>query len=61
EFEGGMAIDATIPYGMDEDFERPQYNVEEVEDLTKWFTEEEVKQAEDSLEGWVELLSKTGW
>ena len=61
KFEGGMAIDATIPYGMDEDFERPQYNVEEVEDLTQWFTEEEVKRAEDSMEGWVELLSKTGW
>lgn len=61
EFEGGMAIDATIPYGMDEDFERPQYNVEEVEDLTQWFTEEEVEQAEEGMEGWVELLSKTGW
>jgi UbiD family decarboxylase len=61
EFEGGMAIDATIPYGMEEDFERPQYNVDEIEDLTQWFTEEEVEKAEASMEGWVRLLSQTGW
>ena len=61
KFEGGMAIDATIPYGMEEDFERPQYNVEEIEDLTKWFTDEEVERAVDSQEGWVELLRETGW
>lgn len=61
EFEGGMAIDATIPYGMDEDFERPQYAVEEAEDLTQWFTEEEVEMAHEGQEGWVELLSETGW
>jgi hypothetical protein len=56
-----MAIDATMPYGMEEDFERPQYNVEEVEDLTKWFDADEVEAAEEGMEGWVELLSKTGW
>lgn len=61
EFEGGMAIDATVPYGMEEDFERPQYAVEEAEDLTEWFTEEEVEAAFESQDGWVELLRETGW
>lgn len=61
KFEGGMAIDATIPYGMEEDFERPQYNVEEIEDLTKWFTEEEIEQAKEGMGSWVRLLSQTGW
>jgi len=60
-FEGGMAIDATIPYGMETDFERPQYAVEEAQDLTKWFTDAEVERAMDSQEGWVELLRETGW
>ena len=63
KFEGGMAIDATVPYGMESDFERPQYNVEEVPDLTEWFTPEQVEEAAEaqSKEAWVELLRETGW
>jgi len=60
-FEGGIAIDATVPYGMETDFERPQYNVEEVEDLTTWFTEAEVEHAEQITENWTRLLRDTGW
>jgi 4-hydroxy-3-polyprenylbenzoate decarboxylase len=61
EFEGGMAIDATVPYGMEDQFERPQYAIEEAQDLTEWFSEEEVDRAKESQEGWVKLLRETGW
>ena len=54
-------VDATVPYGMEDQFERPQYAIEEAQDLTEWFSEEEVDRAKESQEGWVKLLRETGW
>lgn len=60
EFEGGLAIDATVPYGSLEDaYERPHYSVEDV-DLTEWFDEEAIEQAIQNRNPWAEHLSKTG-
>lgn len=61
-FEGGLAIDATVPYGeLDETFDRPEYPVDRI-DLGDWFTDAEIEEALESREsGWTELLSKTGW
>lgn len=59
-FEGGLAIDATVPYGMGDQFARPQYPVSRV-DLTRWFSQEAIALVEAQQEGWLKLLARTGW
>jgi 4-hydroxy-3-polyprenylbenzoate decarboxylase len=58
-FEGGMAIDATFPFGYEEDFHRPVYPVKEVS-LDKFFSEEQIKKGKSFMSGWVQVLAKTG-
>jgi 4-hydroxy-3-polyprenylbenzoate decarboxylase len=58
-FEGGMGIDATVPFGYEQDFHRPVYAVEKV-NPEDWFKPEDVKRIRERMKGWVELLAKTG-
>lgn len=58
-FEGGMAIDATIPFGYEEDFHRPTYAVDIVK-LEKFFTGKQIEKGRSFMNGWVKILSKTG-
>jgi 3-polyprenyl-4-hydroxybenzoate decarboxylase len=58
-YEGGMAIDATVPYGFEEDFMRPVYPVDRVK-LEDFFTKEQIANAKGRLHGWTEILAKTG-
>jgi gallate decarboxylase subunit C len=58
-FEGGMGIDATIPFGYENDFMRPVYPVDRV-DVTKWFESTDIQKAKQMMEGWVLSLSRTG-
>jgi 4-hydroxy-3-polyprenylbenzoate decarboxylase len=58
-FEGGMGIDATMPFGYESDFMRPVYPVDRV-DVSKWFEADEVERAKALMEGWVLSLSRTG-
>lgn len=58
-FEGGMGIDATVPFGYEQDFHRPVYAVERV-DPEDWFNTEDIKRIKERMKGWVELLAKTG-
>lgn len=58
-FEGGMAIDATIPFGYEEDFHRPVYPIKEVAP-EKFFTEEQIRLGKSFMDGWVKILSETG-
>ncbi len=58
-YEGGMAIDATVPYGYEEDFMRPVYPVDRVK-LEDFFTKDQIANARGRLQGWTELLAKTG-
>jgi 4-hydroxy-3-polyprenylbenzoate decarboxylase len=58
-FEGGMGIDATVPFGYEQDFHRPVYAVERV-DPEDWFNPEDIKRIRERMKGWVELLAKTG-
>ncbi len=58
-FEGGMGIDATVPYGYETDFQRPVYPIERV-DVGKWFGPDDIAKAKGQMKGWVELLSRTG-
>ncbi len=59
KFEGGMGIDATVPYGFEMDFHRPVYPVDRV-DVNKWFTSQQVAQARSLMKGWSEVLSRNG-
>jgi 4-hydroxy-3-polyprenylbenzoate decarboxylase len=58
-FEGGMAIDATIPFGYEEDFHRPVYPIKDVAP-EKFFTEEQIRLGKSFMDGWVKILSETG-
>jgi 4-hydroxy-3-polyprenylbenzoate decarboxylase len=59
-FEGGMGIDATVPFGYEQDFHRPVYPVERV-DPKNWFKPDEIVRAKEMMKGkWGEVLARTG-
>lgn len=58
-FEGGMGIDATVPYGYEKDFMRPRYPIDRVA-LSRFFKREDIERATARRSGWPELLSKSG-
>jgi hypothetical protein len=58
-YEGGMGIDATVPYGFESDFMRPAYPVDRVK-LEDFFSDEQIKKAKAGMTDWTEILAKTG-
>jgi 4-hydroxy-3-polyprenylbenzoate decarboxylase len=58
-FEGGMGIDATMPFGFEQDFHRPVYPVDRV-NLEKWFDAGQIERGKALMEGWVKSLARTG-
>ena len=58
-FEGGMGIDATVPYGYENDFHRPVYPVDKVK-AEDFFSAKEIANAKGRMEGWVLSLARTG-
>jgi gallate decarboxylase subunit C len=58
-YEGGMGIDATVPYGYEEDFMRPVYPVDRVR-LEDFFSRDQIANVKARLKGWTELLARTG-
>ena len=58
-FEGGMGIDATVPFGYESDFMRPVYPVDKI-DLKKWFSDKDIQNAKSRMHGWVHSLARTG-
>lgn len=58
-FEGGMCIDATVPFGYEKDFMRPVYAVEKV-NLKNFFSDKDVNNAKSRMRGWVQSLARTG-
>ena len=58
-FEGGMGIDATMPYGFETDFQRPIYPVDKV-DPSKFFDDKDIERAKSVMQGWVKSLARTG-
>jgi 4-hydroxy-3-polyprenylbenzoate decarboxylase len=58
-FEGGMGIDATLPFGYEKDFQRPVYPIERI-DLGKWFSAKDIERGKAQMKGWVESLARTG-
>ena len=58
-FEGGMGIDATVPYGYEQDFHRPVYPVHKVKP-EDFFTKEQIANMRSRMQGWVLSLARTG-
>ncbi len=58
-YEGGMGIDATVPYGFEEDFMRPVYPVDRVK-LEDFFSADQIANVKGRMKGWLEVLAKTG-
>ncbi len=60
-FEGGMAIDATVPFGYENDFMRPVYPIDKV-DPRSWFSEDEIAKGKALMktQSWAEVLARTG-
>ena len=58
-FEGGMGIDATVPFGYESDFLRPVYPVDRVKP-SDFFTAADLENAKKRMHGWVHSLSRTG-
>jgi len=54
-----MGIDATVPFGYENDFMRPMYPIDRV-DLSKWFGADEIGRAKALMQGWVTSLARTG-
>jgi 4-hydroxy-3-polyprenylbenzoate decarboxylase len=59
QFEGGMGIDATVPFGYEKDFHRPVYPVDRVKP-EDFFSKADVAKARARMEGWVLSLARTG-
>jgi 4-hydroxy-3-polyprenylbenzoate decarboxylase len=58
-FEGGMGIDATVPYGYEQDFHRPVYPVDKVKP-ENFFTKDQIAKMKSHMQGWVLSLARTG-
>ncbi len=58
-FEGGMGIDATVPFGYENDFLRPVYAVDKV-NAKDFFKDADIQNAKSRMKGWVLSLARTG-
>ncbi len=58
-FVGGMGIDATVPFGYEQDFHRPVYAVDKVKP-ENFFDKDQISKMKSRMEGWVLSLSRTG-
>ena len=58
-FEGGIGIDATVPFAGKNDFQRARYAVDKV-DFRKWFTEEEIQKMRAQQSEYIRFLGETG-
>jgi 4-hydroxy-3-polyprenylbenzoate decarboxylase len=60
-FEGGMAIDATVPYGFENDFMRPVYPIDRV-DPSGWFEPDQIEKGKAAMKtsSWAEVLARSG-
>jgi 4-hydroxy-3-polyprenylbenzoate decarboxylase len=59
QFEGGMGIDATVPFGYESDFLRPVYPVDRVKP-EDFFSKKDIENARSRMSGWVHSLARSG-
>ena len=55
----GMGIDATVPFGYEEDFLRPVYPIDKVKP-EDFFSKKDIENAKSRMVGWVNSLARTG-
>jgi len=58
--EGGLAIDATIPWAKKKRSKRPHHPVDLV-DLRKWFSQEQIEAVQSKQSEYGRLLARNGW
>ena len=58
-FEGGMGIDATVPFGFEEDFLRPVYPVDKVKP-EDFFSKKDIDNAKSRMVGYGWTLARRG-
>ena len=58
-FEGGMGIDATVPYGYEQDFHRPVYPTYKVKP-ENFFSQAQIDKMKSHMSGWLLSLARTG-
>jgi 4-hydroxy-3-polyprenylbenzoate decarboxylase len=58
-FEGGMGIDATVPFGYEDAFLRPQYPIGKV-NPEDFFSKKDIENMKSRMHGWVLSLARTG-
>ena len=56
---GGMAIDATVPFGNRAQYERPHYSVDI--DLGKWLSEAQIDAIRGQQSEYARCLAQRGW
>lgn len=59
-FEGGMGMDATVPFDARPQFERAKYPVHRV-DVSKWLSKEELVKARSLQDEYARVLAGKGW
>ncbi len=59
-FSGAIALDATVPFQYVAAFDKAHYPVEGL-DLTKWFTEAQIKNGKAAQSEFAKLFSRTGF
>jgi hypothetical protein len=57
--EAGMAIDATVPFEYEQDFQRPVYPIQRVS-LEKFFSAGDIGKGKSLMQGWAEVLARSG-
>src|SRR5262249_29556238 len=57
-FEGGMGIDATVPFGYESDFLRPVYPVDRVKP-EDFFSKKDIENARSRMVRWVQSLARS--
>jgi 4-hydroxy-3-polyprenylbenzoate decarboxylase len=58
-FEGGIGIDATVPFEFKGEFTRSHYPVDRI-DLRRWFSEEQIATVTASQDEYAKVLARTG-
>ncbi len=58
-FEGGIGLDATVPFDLKEEFTRSHYPVDKV-DLETWFSDKEIAAIKDMQDEYAKVLARTG-
>lgn len=58
-FEGGVGLDATVPFDLKEEFTRSHYPVDKIR-LSDWFSDKEIAKIQGMQDEYAKVLARTG-